>query len=113
MKWQADKSRRDVEVWKKENKVTLSTKDLVFRKRPTKKLIERYMGPYVVEEVILKNAVKLKLPASIRIHSVVNVSWVVKYRELGKGKKVEKSKPVVADRVEEWIVKKILNKRKL
>ena len=74
MKWQADKSRRDVEVWKKGNKVTLSTKDLVFRERPTKKLIERYMGPYVVEEVILKNAVKLKLPASIRIHSVVNVS---------------------------------------
>jgi len=27
------------------------------------------MGPYKIEEVVLRNAVKLKLPASMRIHS--------------------------------------------
>jgi len=26
-------------------------KDLVFKKRPVKKLTERYVGPYIVEEV--------------------------------------------------------------
>jgi len=91
----------------------LSTKDLVFRKRLTKKLMERYMGPYVIEEVVSKNAVKLKLLVFMRIHLVVNVSRVVRYRELGKRQKMEKPKPVEVDRIEEWKVKKILNKRKI
>ena len=37
----------------------MSTKDLVFKERPVKKLIERYIGPYEIEEVVLSNAVKL------------------------------------------------------
>jgi len=67
-----------VEEWKKENRVMLSTKNLVFKKRPIKKLIEQYMKPYVIEEVVSKNVVKLKLLASMRIHPVVNVSRVVR-----------------------------------
>jgi len=62
----------------------LSTKDLVFRKKPVKKLIERYIGPYVVKEMVSKNTVKLKLLTSIRVYPVVNVSRVVRYRELMK-----------------------------
>ena len=46
----------------------------MFKERPTKKLIERYVGPYVIEEVMSSNAVKLHLPSSMRIHLVVNVS---------------------------------------
>ena len=41
MKWQADKGRREVEIWRKRDKVMLSIKDLVFRERQTKKLTER------------------------------------------------------------------------
>jgi len=63
-----------VENWKVGDKVMLSMKDLVFKERLVKKLIERYVGPYEVEEVVSKNAVKLKLPATIRIHPVVNIS---------------------------------------
>ena len=37
----------------------LSTKDLVFKERPIWKLMERYMGLYVVEKVVLSNVVKL------------------------------------------------------
>ena len=37
----------------------MSTKDLVFKERPTKKLTERYMGPYAIEEIVSLNAVKL------------------------------------------------------
>ena len=55
----------------------LSTKDLVFKERPVCKLVERYVGLYEIEEVVSSNAVKLQLPSSMRIHSVVNVSWVV------------------------------------
>jgi len=91
----------------------LSTKDLMFKERPVKKLIERYVELYVVGEVVLKNMVKLKLPASMKIHSVVNISRVVRYRELVKRQRVEELKPVEIDRVEEWEVEKILNKRKV
>ena len=55
----------------------LSIKDLVFKKRPIKKLTERYIRPYKIKQVILKNVVKLRLPVSIRIYLVVNVSRVV------------------------------------
>jgi len=91
----------------------LSTKNLVFKERPVKKLIERYVEPYVVEEVISKNMVKLKLPVSISIYPVVSISKIVKYRELVKGKKVEKPNPVDVNGIEEWEVEKILNKRKV
>ena len=34
MKRQADKKRKEIENWKKRDKVMLSTKDLVFKERP-------------------------------------------------------------------------------
>jgi len=57
--------------------VLLSTKDLVFKERPSKKLMERYVGPYTIEEVVSSNAVKLWLPSSMRVHLVINVSRIV------------------------------------
>jgi len=77
MKRYADRSRKETEKWKKGDRVLLSTKDLVFKKRPVRKLTERYIGPYAIEEVISSNAVKLQLPSSMRIHLVVNVSRIV------------------------------------
>ena len=67
-----------MEEWKKGNRVILSTKNFVFKERPVKKLIEQYIKPYVIEEVVLKNTVKLKLLTSMKIHPVVNVSRVVR-----------------------------------
>ena len=97
----ADRERKETEEWKKGDQVLLSTKDLVFKERPTKKLTERYVGPYVIEEVVLTNMVKLRLPSSMRIHPVVNVSRVVRYKEQIKGQKKEEGKPVVIEGVEE------------
>ena len=72
----------------------LSTKDLVFKERLVHKLVERYVGPYEIEEVVSLNAVKLQLPSSMRIHLVINISWIVQYREQMKGQKKEKGKLV-------------------
>ena len=113
MKKYADRGRKETEEWKKGDRVLLSTKDLVFKKRPSKKLMERYMGPYTIEEIVSLNAVKLKLPSSMRIYSVVNVSQIVRYKEQVKGQKKEKGKPVEVEGVEEWEVEKILNKKKM
>ena len=63
----------------------MSIKDLVFKERPTKKLTERYIGPYTIEEVVSSNVVKLQLPSSMRIHLVINVSQIVRYKEQVKG----------------------------
>ena len=40
MKKQADRGRKEVEEWKKEDKLMLSMKDLVFKKRLVKKLVD-------------------------------------------------------------------------
>jgi len=108
-----DRRRKETENWKKGDRVLLSTKNLVFKERPTKKLMERYVGPYAIEEVVSLNVVKLRLPTSMRIHPVVNVSQIVHYKEQVKGQKKEEGKPVEAEGVEEWEVEKILNKKKM
>jgi len=113
MKRYADRGRKETEEWKKGDRVLLSTKDLVFRERLSKKLMERYVGPYAIEEVVSSNVVKLRLPSSMRIHPVVNVSQIVRYREQVKGQKKEEEKPVEVEGVEEWEVEKILNKKKI
>ena len=77
MKRQADKGRRESKNWKKGDRVLLSTKDLVFKERPARKLVDQFVGSYTIEEVVSTNIVKLRLPISMRIHLVVNVSQIV------------------------------------
>ena len=113
MKRYADRGRKEAEKWKKGDQVLLSTKDLVFKERPSKKLTERYVRPYAIEEVVSSNVVKLQLPSSIRIHLVVNISQIVRYKEQVKGQKKEEGKLVEVEEVEEWEVEKILNKKKI
>jgi len=77
MKRQADRERKETEDWKKGDRVLLSTKDLVFKERPVRKLVDQYIGLYTIEEVVSTNVVKLQLPTSMKIHPVVNVSQIV------------------------------------
>ena len=113
MKKYADRGRKESKTWKKGDRVLLSTKDLVFKERPSKKLTERYVGPYTIEEVVSSNAVRLQLPSSMRIHLVVNVSRIVRYKEQIKEQNKEEGKPVEVEGVEEWEVEKVLNKKKI
>jgi len=57
----------------------------VFKERPSKKLMERYVGPYAIEKIVSSDVVKLKLPSLMRIHLVVNISQIVRYKEQVKG----------------------------
>ena len=63
----------------------LSTKDLIFKEWLAKKLVDWYVGPYIINEVVSTNAVKLWLPTSMRIHLVINVSQVVWYKKQVEG----------------------------
>jgi len=49
----------------------------------------------------------------MRIHPVVNVSRIVRYKEQVKGQKKEEEKPVEVEGIKEWEVEKILNKKKI
>ena len=74
MKRQVDRRKKEAEVWKVEDKVMLSTKDLVFKEQLVKKLVDQYISLYIIDKVISTNAIKLQLPTLMRIYSVVNVS---------------------------------------
>ena len=110
MKQQANRRRKEV---KEQNKVVLSTKDLVFKERLARKLVDQYVSPYIIDEVVSTNAIKLQLLTSMRIHLVINVGQVVKYRKQVGDQNVEEVKLVKVDKIEEWKVEKILNKRKI
>ena len=52
----------------------LSIKYLIFKERLVRKLVDQYIGPYIIDEIVSTNAVKLQLPTSMRIYPVINVS---------------------------------------
>jgi len=78
MKKYTDKKRAEVDKYKVEDLVMLSTKDLKYQivGRRTKKLTERFIGPYKIKKIVLSNAVELELPSTVKIHPVVNVSRI-------------------------------------
>jgi len=78
--------------------------------RQSEKLTEQFVGPYQIKGIILTNAIELDLPSIIKIHPVVNVSRVHRYKDQVKGQKKELV-PVVIER-EEDEVEKILNKKR-
>ena len=47
--------------------------------RRTEKLTERFVGPYKIKKIVSTNVVELELPATIKIHPVVNVSRIQRY----------------------------------
>jgi len=114
MKKQADQHRREVEEYKVGDMVLLSTKELKWQMigRRTNKLMERFVGPYRVKGIISSNAIELELPSSVRIHPVVNVSRIRRYRDQVRGQKVTPPPPVEIQGEMEYEVEKILSKRK-
>ena len=110
MKRQVDKKRKETKDWKKGDRVLLSTKDLVFKERLVRKLVDWYVGPYTIEETVSTNAVKLRLPTSMRIYLVVNISWIVWYKKQVEEQEREEEKPIEVKGVKEWEVERILNK---
>ena len=115
MKKYTDRKRREVNEYKVGDLVMLSTKDLKYQMvgRRTEKLMERFVGPYKIKKIVSTNVVELKLPSTIKIHPVVNVSRIHKYVEQVEGQKREQPAPVIIEGEEEWKVERILNKQQI
>ena len=73
MKTEADKHCMEAPDYKVGDKVWLSTMNLRLT-HTSKKLSERWIGPYVITKLVGNNAVELKLPQSMKIHPVENIS---------------------------------------
>jgi len=73
MKKYTNRKKKEVNKYKVEDLVILSTKDLKYQMvgRRTEKLIERFVGPYKVKKIILANIVELELSSTIRIHRYI------------------------------------------
>ena len=113
MKRQADRSRKEAEEYRVGDKVLISTKDFLIElmKRATKKLMEKFIGPYMVKKIVSENAVELELPLLLRIHPVVNVRRIVKYREQVEGQKKILPPPIEVAGEKEYEVEEILDKQ--
>ena len=113
MKRQADRSRKEAEEYRVGDKVLISTKDfsMELRKRATKKLTEKFIRPYVVKRIVSANAVELELLVLLRIHPVVNVRRIVKYREQVEGQKKILPPPVKVAGKKEYEVEEILDRQ--
>ena len=83
MKKQVDRHKREADEYKVGDRVLLSMRDLKWYmvERRMDKLTERFIGPYKIKGIISSNIVELELPESVKIHLVVNVSRIHKYRE--------------------------------
>ena len=112
MKRQVDRNRKEIEEYRVGDKVLISTKDfpMELMKKATKKLTEKYIGPYVVKKIISENVVELELLVSLRIHLVVNVRRIVKYQEQVEGQKKILPPPVEIEGEKKYEVEKILDR---
>jgi len=113
MKRQADRSRKEAEEYRVGDKVLISMKDfsMELRKRAMKKLIEKFIEPYVVRKIVSENVVELELPALLRIHLVVNMRRIVKYREQVEGQKKIPLPPIEVASEKEYEVEEILDRQ--
>ena len=105
--------KRQAKEYRVGDKVLISTKDFLMElmKRATKKLMEKFIGPYVVRKIVSENMVELKLLASLRIYLVVNVRRIVKYREQVEGQKKIPLPSVEVASEKEYEVEEILDKQ--
>ena len=107
-----DRKKVEVDEYKIEDLVMLSTKDLKYQivDKRTKKLMKRFVGSYKVKKIILANAIELELSSIIRIHLVVNINRIHKYIGQVKEQRKEQLAPVITEGEEKWKIKRILNK---
>jgi hypothetical protein len=107
----ADKDRRPHD-FKENDMVMLSTRNINFV-QGKKKFHPKFIGPFQIESVIgaHRNAVKLKLPSSYRIHPVFHVSLLKAFKPGGVIPKPHDIAPDIVDGIPYYKVETILAKR--
>jgi hypothetical protein len=105
MATQADKKRRDADL-RVGMRVWLSTAHLPLR-TGTRKLSERFTGPFPILEQVTREAWRLDLPPTLRIHPVFHSSQL----KPAVGQPRQRQPILLADDSEEFEVEKLLDRR--
>ena len=94
-----NRKKGEVNEYKVEDLVMLSTKDLKYQMagKRTEKLTERFVGPYRIKKIVSLNIVELELSSIVKIHLIVNISRIQRYV----GQRKEQPAPVVIKGEEE------------
>ena len=80
--------------------------------RPSKKLSHKWLGPFLVVEIVSSNAIKLKLPSHLRIHPIFNVSDLRPYVPPSfPGQTSRPPELVIINRETSYEIDKILNSK--
>ena len=110
MKSQADKHCSNTPIYQPEDQVWLSMDNLCLPWK-SKKLSEKWIGPYLVVKMVGTNAVELHLPHSMQIHPVINISCLKSYKEYLLGQLTICPGPmeVTEDKEEEYEVEWIID----
>lgn len=91
--------------------VLLSAKNLK-QKRPSKKLSHKFLGPFKVLEPVGKQAYRLALPPTYKIHPVFHVSYLEPYqRREGDDDIPSMPPPELINDEEEWEVEEVLGRK--
>ena len=113
MKVYADRKRSEAPHYKVGNKVMFSTKDLALANRPTRKFMEKWIGPYKVKKIVSTNAIELEFPKTMaHVHPVVNVSRVKPWKAPMEGQIKPPPPPVMIEGEKEYEVEEIIDSRK-
>lgn len=112
---QADKSRFPAPAFREGDRVWLDTRNLKVD-RPSRKLSEKYIGPFKITKVVSPVTYQLGLPANLRIHNVfhVNLLRAAATDPLpGQQKSLQPAVRLVADKTgtKEWLIEDILKSR--
>ena len=82
------------------------------KERQLEKLMERFVRPYQVKGIISANAIELDLSTIVKIHPVININRVYKYKEQVNRQRKKQPALIVIKGEKEYEVEKILNKKK-
>ena len=112
MKRKADRYRSQALDYEIGDKVWLSTENIKLT-CASKKLTERWLGPYDITKRIGDNAIELRLPRLMKTYPVVNISRVKPYKECLEGQPAFKPSPVqvTENREIEFKVESIIDSR--
>ncbi|XP_078812643.1 uncharacterized protein lrrc75a isoform X3 [Oryzias latipes] len=76
----ANRRRRAAPNYQPGQKVWLSSRNIPLQVA-SRKLAPRYIGPYIIDEIINPSCVKLRLPAALKIHPSFHVSQIKPFQE--------------------------------